>query len=90
MVTEARKRVTGTVKRDGRERGRVATRRTRKRKKYATEMSAYQEERPTQSTVDEREKEKRLVHAAFAKRQTSMLFSMQGRMTERGLPTFSP
>lgn len=30
---------------------------------------------------------KPIEHATFAKRQTSMLFSMQGRTTERGLPT---
>ena len=30
-----------------------------------------------------------LQHATFTKRQTSMLFSMQGRTTERGSPTFS-
>ena len=30
-----------------------------------------------------------LQHATFTKRQTSMLFSMQGRTTERASPTFS-
>lgn len=34
-----------------------------------------------------RENQRELEHATFTKRQTSMLFSVQGRMTESGLPT---